>query len=216
MMMNANAPYTLSHRFRCWASPRSRLRDAAQAARAGGLTTCSARPATFRTPPRSRPTWSRAPRSSPRSREEWQSNDLEEARRDAIMANIKLKTALALMEQEQLKAKIQTLPRPAGQGRGRSGRSTEKLDERDREGRPPREVHRGADRPRTDREGAPVLATAEAAGRAQNGSRCSSPASRRSPPPSSPCAPPTPSTRGNTPRPSTARPATCWRRPPPS
>src|SRR5262245_16120056 len=44
-----------------------------------------------------------------RSREEWQSNDLEESRRDAIMANIKLKTALALMEQEQLKAKIQSL-----------------------------------------------------------------------------------------------------------
>jgi outer membrane protein OmpA-like peptidoglycan-associated protein len=44
-----------------------------------------------------------------RSREEWQSNDMEEARRDAIMANIKLKTALALMEQEQMKAKIQSL-----------------------------------------------------------------------------------------------------------
>jgi outer membrane protein OmpA-like peptidoglycan-associated protein len=44
-----------------------------------------------------------------KSREEWQSNDLEDSRRDAIMANIKLKTALALMEQEQLKAKIQTL-----------------------------------------------------------------------------------------------------------
>src|SRR5262245_42380739 len=44
-----------------------------------------------------------------RSREEWQSNDLEESRRDAIMANIKLKTALALSEQEQLKTKIQTL-----------------------------------------------------------------------------------------------------------
>ena len=44
-----------------------------------------------------------------KSREEWQSNDLDESRRDAIMANIKLKTALALMDQEQLKAKIQTL-----------------------------------------------------------------------------------------------------------
>jgi outer membrane protein OmpA-like peptidoglycan-associated protein len=44
-----------------------------------------------------------------RSREEWQSNDLEESRRDAIMANIKLKTALALLDQEQLKVKIQTL-----------------------------------------------------------------------------------------------------------
>jgi outer membrane protein OmpA-like peptidoglycan-associated protein len=44
-----------------------------------------------------------------RSRDEWQSNDMEEARRDAIMANIKLKTALALTEQEQMKAKIQSL-----------------------------------------------------------------------------------------------------------
>jgi hypothetical protein len=41
-----------------------------------------------------------------RAREEWQSNDLEDSRRDAIMANIKLKTALALTEQEQLKVKI--------------------------------------------------------------------------------------------------------------
>ena len=44
-----------------------------------------------------------------KSREEWESNDLEDSRRDALMAHIKLKTALALMEQEQLKAKIQTL-----------------------------------------------------------------------------------------------------------
>jgi outer membrane protein OmpA-like peptidoglycan-associated protein len=44
-----------------------------------------------------------------RAREEWQSNDLEESRRDALMAHIKLKTALALLEQEQLKAKIGTL-----------------------------------------------------------------------------------------------------------
>jgi len=41
--------------------------------------------------------------------EEWSSNDLEESRRDAIMAQIKLKTALALLEQDQLKKKIETL-----------------------------------------------------------------------------------------------------------
>src|SRR5262249_4033649 len=41
--------------------------------------------------------------------EEWQSNDLEESRRDALMAQIKLKTALALLEQEQLKKKIETM-----------------------------------------------------------------------------------------------------------
>jgi outer membrane protein OmpA-like peptidoglycan-associated protein len=44
-----------------------------------------------------------------RAREEWQSNDLEESRRDALMAHIKLKTALALLEQEQLKAKISAM-----------------------------------------------------------------------------------------------------------
>ncbi len=41
--------------------------------------------------------------------DEWQSNDLEESRRDAIMAQIKLKTALALAEQDRLKAKIEKL-----------------------------------------------------------------------------------------------------------
>jgi outer membrane protein OmpA-like peptidoglycan-associated protein len=44
-----------------------------------------------------------------KAREEWESNDLEESRRDALMAQIKLKTALALLEQDQLKARIQSL-----------------------------------------------------------------------------------------------------------
>jgi outer membrane protein OmpA-like peptidoglycan-associated protein len=44
-----------------------------------------------------------------KAREEWESNDLEESRRDALMANIKLKTALALAEQDRLKAKIEKL-----------------------------------------------------------------------------------------------------------
>jgi outer membrane protein OmpA-like peptidoglycan-associated protein len=43
------------------------------------------------------------------SNEEWQSDNLDESRRDALMAQIKLKTAIALTEQDQLKAKIQTL-----------------------------------------------------------------------------------------------------------
>jgi len=42
-----------------------------------------------------------------KAREEWESNDLEESKRDALLAQIKLKTALALLEQEQLKARIQ-------------------------------------------------------------------------------------------------------------
>jgi outer membrane protein OmpA-like peptidoglycan-associated protein len=44
-----------------------------------------------------------------KAREEWEANELEEARRDALMAQIKLKTALALLEQEQAKARIQAL-----------------------------------------------------------------------------------------------------------
>jgi len=44
-----------------------------------------------------------------KAREEWESNDLEESRRDALMAQIKLKTALALTEQDQMKARIQAL-----------------------------------------------------------------------------------------------------------
>ena len=44
-----------------------------------------------------------------KARKEWQSKDLEESRRDALMGSIKLKTALALAEQDQLKARIQTL-----------------------------------------------------------------------------------------------------------
>ena len=60
-----------------------------------------------------------APRSSAtKPSEEWQSNDLEESRRDALMAQIKLKTAIALYEQDQLKAKIQTLSAQQAQARG--------------------------------------------------------------------------------------------------
>ena len=44
-----------------------------------------------------------------KAHEEWQSNDLEESRRDALMAQIKLKTALAILDQEQMKARIQAL-----------------------------------------------------------------------------------------------------------
>ena len=50
-----------------------------------------------------------------------------ESRRDAIMANIKLKTALALMEQEQLKAKIQTLSAQQAKAEEEAGDLTEKL-----------------------------------------------------------------------------------------
>jgi outer membrane protein OmpA-like peptidoglycan-associated protein len=44
-----------------------------------------------------------------KAREEWESNDLDDSRRDALMAQIKLKTAIALAEQDRLKAKIEKL-----------------------------------------------------------------------------------------------------------
>lgn len=50
-----------------------------------------------------------ADRRSAAARDEWQSNDLPECRRDALIATIKLKSALAIYEQEQLKAKLQSL-----------------------------------------------------------------------------------------------------------
>ena len=40
-----------------------------------------------------------------RSQEEWQSNDLEDSRRDALLGSIKLKTALALVEYDQSKVR---------------------------------------------------------------------------------------------------------------
>jgi len=41
--------------------------------------------------------------------EEWSSNDLDESRRDALQAQIRLKTALALLEQERAKNRLQAL-----------------------------------------------------------------------------------------------------------
>jgi outer membrane protein OmpA-like peptidoglycan-associated protein len=52
---------------------------------------------------------SEADRRAAAAREEWQSNDLPESRRDALIATIRLKSALALYETDQLKAKIQSL-----------------------------------------------------------------------------------------------------------
>ena len=50
-----------------------------------------------------------------KANEEWQSNDLEDSRRDALMAQVKLKTALTLAEQDQLKAKIQAMSQDQAQ-----------------------------------------------------------------------------------------------------
>ncbi len=50
-----------------------------------------------------------ADRRSTAAHEQWQSNDLEESRGNALMAQIKLKTAIAVYDQDQLKAQIQSL-----------------------------------------------------------------------------------------------------------
>ena len=68
-----------------------------------------------------------AEKNADKAREEWDSNDLEESRRDAIMANIKLKTALALLDQEQQKAKIQTLSAEQAKAQEESTDLAEKL-----------------------------------------------------------------------------------------
>jgi outer membrane protein OmpA-like peptidoglycan-associated protein len=50
-----------------------------------------------------------AERRSAAAHDEWQSNDLDECRANALLAQIKLKTAIALYDQDQLKAQIQSL-----------------------------------------------------------------------------------------------------------
>jgi outer membrane protein OmpA-like peptidoglycan-associated protein len=50
-----------------------------------------------------------ADRRAAAARDNWQSNDLDESRANALLAQIKLKTALALYDQDQLKAQIQSL-----------------------------------------------------------------------------------------------------------
>jgi outer membrane protein OmpA-like peptidoglycan-associated protein len=50
-----------------------------------------------------------ADRRGSAAHEEWQSNDLDESRNNALMAQVKLKTAIALYDQDQLKGQIQTL-----------------------------------------------------------------------------------------------------------
>jgi outer membrane protein OmpA-like peptidoglycan-associated protein len=50
-----------------------------------------------------------ADRRGAAAHDNWQSNDLPESRSNALMAQVKLKTAIALYDQDQLKAQIQTL-----------------------------------------------------------------------------------------------------------
>jgi outer membrane protein OmpA-like peptidoglycan-associated protein len=57
-----------------------------------------------------------------KAEEEWQSNDLDDSTRAALMAQIKLKTALARYEQENAKARMHTLT-------GEQARADETLDD---------------------------------------------------------------------------------------
>jgi outer membrane protein OmpA-like peptidoglycan-associated protein len=50
-----------------------------------------------------------ADRRGAAAHDNWQSNDLAESRTNALLAQVKLKTAIALYDQDQLKAQIQTL-----------------------------------------------------------------------------------------------------------
>jgi outer membrane protein OmpA-like peptidoglycan-associated protein len=56
-----------------------------------------------------------ADRRQAAAHDNWQSNDLDESRTNALMAQIKLKTAIALYDQDQLKAEIQSLSGQQGQ-----------------------------------------------------------------------------------------------------
>jgi outer membrane protein OmpA-like peptidoglycan-associated protein len=62
-----------------------------------------------------------------KSQEEWQSNDLEESRRDALMGSIKLKTALALVEQDQSKARADKASQELGRAEDELGRVNKDL-----------------------------------------------------------------------------------------
>jgi len=62
-----------------------------------------------------------------RARKEWESKDLEESRRDALMGSIKLKTALALAEQDQAKARIQSADAAYAKSEEEYGRHAKEL-----------------------------------------------------------------------------------------
>jgi outer membrane protein OmpA-like peptidoglycan-associated protein len=62
-----------------------------------------------------------------KSEEEWKSKDLEESRRDALMGQTKLKTAYALVEQDQAKARIDAANAQFGKTEEEWGRSAKDL-----------------------------------------------------------------------------------------
>jgi outer membrane protein OmpA-like peptidoglycan-associated protein len=61
------------------------------------------------------------------ARKEWQSKDLEESRRDALMGAIKLKTALALVEQDRSRARTQSADGAIGKSEEEYGRLAKEL-----------------------------------------------------------------------------------------
>jgi outer membrane protein OmpA-like peptidoglycan-associated protein len=62
-----------------------------------------------------------------KSRDEWQSNDLYPSRRDALMGSIKLKTALALVEQDQSRARAERASKELAQSEEELGRVNKEL-----------------------------------------------------------------------------------------
>jgi outer membrane protein OmpA-like peptidoglycan-associated protein len=96
--------------FACATPPMPRELDALERLRAGSNVTAASRRAPSLTED--------ADKLGSRAREEWMSRDLDESRRDALMATIKLKTALALVEQDQSKTRI-------GAGEAELGRLTD-------------------------------------------------------------------------------------------
>ena len=196
--------------------PRGCLRHAAETARARILRSSPASARRSRSRARSRPiSVTSADKLCEHAEEEWQSNDLDECRRDALMAQVKLKTALALHEQDQLKARIQVLSGQEAQAEEELASLVEGSGQRKREAGPAAEVRGGAQDGGV-REAAALPADDERAGEGRGGAaapgRRSCSRNRRLAPRSSPCGRRTPWTPPSTPRPSTGPPATCWRR----
>jgi len=60
--------------------------------------------------------------------DEWSSNDLDESRRDALQAQIRLKTALALLEQERAKNRLQAIGAEQAKASDELGQLTQELN----------------------------------------------------------------------------------------
>lgn len=62
-----------------------------------------------------------------KSQDEWQSNDIDESRRDALLGSVKLRTAYALVEQDQARARMKAADGEMGKAQEDYGRLTKEL-----------------------------------------------------------------------------------------